>query len=86
MALPRGGDGLRRDIQLLTPGRVTLLTERRLQGPRGAAGGADGAPGENVLTRAGSEEKLPGKVTFDALEGDIISIRSPGGGGWGEGE
>ena len=31
---PPGGDGLRRDIQLLTPGRVTLLTERRLQGPR----------------------------------------------------
>jgi len=82
----RGGDGLRRDIQLLTPGRVTLLTERRLQGPRGAAGGADGAPGENILTRADSEEKLQGKVTFDALEGDVISIRSPGGGGWGEGE
>ncbi len=79
----RGGDGLRRDIQLLTPGRVTLLTERRLQGPRGAAGGEDGAPGENVLIRAGSEKQLPGKVTFDADEGDIISVRSPGGGGWG---
>lgn len=82
----RGGDGLRRDIQLLTSGRVTLLTERRLKGPRGAAGGADGAPGENVLIRDGVEEKLPGKVTFDALEGDVISIRSPGGGGWGAGE
>jgi N-methylhydantoinase B len=80
----RGGDGLRRDIQLLTPGRVTLLTERRLQGPRGSAGGEDGAPGENVLIREGSEEKLPGKVTFDAREGDVISVRSPGGGGWGE--
>ena len=80
----KGGDGLRRDIQLLTPGRVTLLTERRLQGPRGAAGGEDGATGENVLIRNGSEEKLPGKVTFDAQEGDIVSIRSPGGGGWGK--
>jgi N-methylhydantoinase B len=78
-----GGDGLRRDIQLLTPGRVTLLTDRRLQGPRGAEGGADGAPGENVLIRMGAEERLPGKVSFDALEGDVISIRSPGGGGWG---
>jgi N-methylhydantoinase B/oxoprolinase/acetone carboxylase alpha subunit len=48
------------------------------------AGGEDGATGENVLIREGSEEKLPGKVTFDAKEGDIISIRSPGGGGWGE--
>jgi N-methylhydantoinase B len=80
----QGGDGLRRDLKLLTPGRVTLLTERRLRGPRGARGGADGAPGENALIRGDAEEKLPGKVTFDALEGDIISIRSPGGGGWGE--
>ena len=79
----RGGDGLRRDIQLLGKGQVTLLTERRLQGPRGAGGGEDGEVGENVLIRGGTEEKLPGKVTFDALAGDIISIRSPGGGGWG---
>jgi N-methylhydantoinase B len=78
-----GGDGLRRDIQLLSDGRVTLLTERRLQGPRGARGGEDGAPGENVLIRGDEETMLPGKVTFDALAGDIISVRSPGGGGWG---
>lgn len=82
----QGGDGLRRDIQLLTPGRVTLLTDRRLQGPRGAAGGDDGALGENILIRQGAEEKLPGKVSFDALKGDVISIRSPGGGGWGKGK
>lgn len=80
----RGGDGLRRDIQLLGPGRVTLLAERRLQGPRGARGGEDGAPGENVLIRNGKEEALPSKVTFDAEAGDIVSIRSPGGGGWGK--
>jgi len=79
----RGGDGLRRDIQILGDARVTLLSERRLQGPRGAGGGEDGAPGENVLIREGREEKLPGKVTFDALAGDVISVRSPGGGGWG---
>ena len=63
---------------------MTLLSERRLQGPRGAAGGEDGSPGENVLIRGGREERLPGKVTFDALAGDIISVRSPGGGGWGK--
>ena len=82
----RGGDGLRRDLQLLTQGRVTLLTERRVQGPRGAQGGGDGAPGENVLIRGNVQEKLSGKVSFDADEGDVISIRSPGGGGWGKGE
>jgi N-methylhydantoinase B len=79
-----GGDGLRRDIQLLTPGRVTLLSERRIHRPAGANGGEDGWPGENALIRNGAEELLGGKVTFDAREGDIVSVRSPGGGGWGD--
>jgi N-methylhydantoinase B len=82
--LHRGGDGLRRDLQILTPGRVALLSERRTVGPAGARGGADGARGENVLVRAGVEEPLRGKATFDVLPGDVVSIRSPGGGGWGE--
>ncbi|HET9949433.1 MAG TPA: hydantoinase B/oxoprolinase family protein, partial [Longimicrobiales bacterium] len=60
------------------------LCERRLAGPRGARGGRDGAPGENVLIRAGVEQALPGKVTFSVEPGDVVSIRSPGGGGWGE--
>jgi N-methylhydantoinase B len=81
----QGGDGLRRDLELLVDGRVTLLTERRIHGPRGVAGGGAGAPGENVLIRNGVETPLPGKATFDALAGDIVSVRSPGGGGWGEG-
>jgi N-methylhydantoinase B len=81
--LHRGGDGLRRDIQLLGDARVTLLCDRRLRGPAGARGGEDGATGVNVLIRDGVEEVLPGKVTFQARAGDIVSIRSPGGGGWG---
>jgi N-methylhydantoinase B len=79
----RGGDGLRRDLQVLGPARVALLCERREVGPAGARGGADGAPGENVLIREGVEEPLPGKATFSVQAGDVVSIRSPGGGGWG---
>ncbi len=81
--LHRGGDGLRRDLELLGEARVTLLTERRRHGPSGAAGGADGAPGANVLIRDGTEKSLDGKVTFEARAGDVVSVRSPGGGGWG---
>jgi len=81
--LHRGGDGLRRDLMLLGPARVALLCERRIVGPSAAQGGGDGAPGENVLIRGGVEEHLPGKVTFSVNAGDVISIRSPGGGGWG---
>ena len=79
----RGGDGLRRDLEVLTPARVALLCERRSVGPAGARGGEDGAPGENVLVRGGKEERLPSKTTFTVQAGDVVSIRSPGGGGWG---
>lgn len=78
----RGGDGLRRDIMVLTDGQVTLLSERRVHPPSGAHGGEPGALGENLLMRDGREESLPGKVTFHARAGDVISVRSPGGGGW----
>ncbi len=79
-----GGDGLRRDLQILTSAQVALLSERRSVGPAGFHGGGDGSPGENVLIRDGVEEQLPAKVTFSVQSGDIVSIRSPGGGGWGD--
>lgn len=81
--LHAGGDGLRRDLMLLTDGHVTLLSERRSRGPAGVRGGSPGAPGRNVLLTDGEEKELPGKVTFHARAGDVVSIRSPGGGGWG---
>ena len=61
----RGGDGVRRDLQILADAEVSLLTERRLQGPHGLAGGEDGEKGRNVLIRGGVEAELPGKGTFD---------------------
>jgi N-methylhydantoinase B len=78
-----GGSGVQRDIELLCDATVSLLTERRLLRPRGAAGGADGAPGENLLTGDAGTVALPAKATFEARAGDVLSIRSPGGGGWG---
>ncbi|MEX0893491.1 MAG: hydantoinase B/oxoprolinase family protein [Gemmatimonadota bacterium] len=78
-----GGDGLRRDVELLADAEVSLLTERRTVPPRGLAGGGDGALGENRLLHGTKEEVLPGKVTFRAPAGSVLSIRSPGGGGWG---
>jgi N-methylhydantoinase B len=79
----RGGDGLRRDLMALAPARVALLTDRRERGPAGARGGQSGAPGENVLIREGVEERLPSKTTFSVEAGDVVSVRTPGGGGWG---
>jgi N-methylhydantoinase B len=78
-----GGAGVRRDLEVLCDATVSLLTERRLSRPRGAAGAGAGAAGENVLIREGIEHALPSKSTFDVRAGDVISLRSPGGGGWG---
>jgi len=80
----RGGDGIRRDLQVLVDCQVTLLTERRLRGPYGLAGGEPGLPGENVLIHAGQEIPLPGKATLELKAGDILSLRTPGGGGYGK--
>ncbi len=79
----RGGDGIRRDLEVLVPARASLLTERRRFRPYGLAGGEPGAPGENVLIRDGQEIPLPGKGTVELRPGDVLSLRTPGGGGWG---
>ncbi len=80
----RGGDGIRRDLQALVDCQVTLLTERRLRGPYGLAGGEPGQPGENLLIRDGKEIPLPGKGTVEMKAGEVLSLRTPGGGGYGE--
>jgi N-methylhydantoinase B len=80
-----GGDGIVREIEVLTDAEVTLLSDRRLSGPWGLAGGAVGLPGNaSVLRRDGSVEKLPGKSNVRLRPGERIRIESPGGGGWGK--
>jgi N-methylhydantoinase B len=79
----RGGDGIIRDLELLTDCQVTLLTERRKTAPYGLAGGEPGACGENILLRDGVESILPSKGTIELKPGDVLSIRTPGGGGYG---
>jgi N-methylhydantoinase B len=78
-----GGDGLVRDIQLLTDAEANLLTERRTRGAYGLNGGGEGLPGENILRRDGVESPLPAKGRVELRAGDVISIHTPGGGGWG---
>ncbi|MDP3064616.1 MAG: hydantoinase B/oxoprolinase family protein [Chloroflexota bacterium] len=81
----RGGDGIIRDLEFMARATVTVLSERRKRAPYGLQGGEPGALGENVLLRGGVEEvRLPGKATFEVAPGDVLSIRTPGGGGWGK--
>jgi N-methylhydantoinase B len=74
-----GGDGLIRSYEFLAPARFTLLTERRSHAPWGLEGGADGQPGINRL----NDELLPAKVSRELKAGDVLSIETPGGGGYG---
>ena len=81
----RGGDGIVRDMEFLSRARVTVLSERRKFAPYGLHGGHHAERGQNVLLRGGYEEVvLSGKEVLDVEPGDVLSIRTPGGGGWGE--
>lgn len=75
----RGGDGVVRAYRVLAPCTVTVLTERRARAPRGAAGGGDGLAGENRLNDA----PLPAKCRRVLTTGDVVELRTPGGGGHG---
>jgi N-methylhydantoinase B len=83
--LHTGGNGIVREIEVLTDAQVTLLADRRSRGPYGLSGGDDGAPGRTlIIRRDGSEETMPGKTSIRLRSGERIRIESPGGGGWGK--
>jgi N-methylhydantoinase B len=79
MGVHRGGDGVVRRYQALTECTATLLTERRRVAPPGASGGGAGEPGVNSL----NGHPLPAKCRVTLQPGDVLSIETPGGGGWG---
>jgi N-methylhydantoinase B len=75
----RGGDGVIRALRVLEDCRLSVLSERRRHAPRGAGGGEDGTPGENRL----NGRRIPGKLSRELKAGDVLEIRTPGGGGYG---
>ena len=81
----RGGDGVVRRIEFLRPLEVSILSERRgPYPPYGLRGGESGALGRHTLVRAdGTTIELDAKAQFTVGAGDILTICSPGGGGWG---
>jgi N-methylhydantoinase B len=76
----RGGDGVIRELRVLEPCRLSLLTQRRRIAPAGAAGGADGASGRNLV----NGEELAPFASRDLAPGDVLTIETPGGGGYGK--
>jgi N-methylhydantoinase B len=83
-----GGDGIERELELLEPATLSLVTERRASRPWGLDGGDAGAPGENWLLPQGDEQqarRLPDKCTVELAAGDVLRLLTPGGGGYGVG-
>lgn len=79
----RGGDGIVREIKLLSDAEITVLSERRRNVPYGLFGGESGQIGENGIIRNGHYYAKPGKFHERLKENDVIRIETPGGGGYG---
>ena len=76
----RGGLGVERTLTVETDAVVSLLTERRRHRPPGAEGGGPGAAGENRI----DGEPVPAKTTQEVTAGTTVTVRTPGGGGYGD--
>jgi 5-oxoprolinase (ATP-hydrolysing) len=94
----RGGNGVTREFEFLEPLQLSLLTNRRTTEPFGIDGGQPGSAGLNELTSAPrpaprpteppeplapSATTLPSSAEHQAAVADRVTIRTPGGGGWG---
>jgi N-methylhydantoinase B len=75
----RGGDGIVRSVRVLRPASLSLLTDRRRHPPQGMQDGEPGEVGRNFL----NDEELPPKVSHEMQEGDVVTVETPGGGGYG---
>ncbi len=78
----KGGDGIEREYLFLEDADVSLLTERREIPPWGLDGGEPGQCGRNEL----DGERIAGKSQFKAKAGQTLTIKTPGGGGYGKPE
>ena len=80
----RGGCGVRKDFELLNSTAVlSNLGDRHEFQPYGLAGGAPGALGETLLNPDGNAQPLHSKGTYEIKQGDVLSFRLSGAGGYG---
>lgn len=80
----RGGNGMIRRIQFLEDLQLSVISQHRKVAPFGMNGGEKGKVGEQYLLRTdGTKESLEGIVERQVKAGDIFTILTPGGGGYG---
>jgi len=80
----RGGLGIRRETETLAQGStISLMGERQRRGPWGLMEGRSGSPGEYSIVRGNKVMALSSKTTLSANAGDVLTVTTPGGGGYG---
>lgn len=81
----RGGLGVRRDFQFpYAECSFTVMSDGRKFAPWGLAGGGAARPAHFVLDPDGEARELPSKITLDVPRGGVVSVQTPGGGGFGD--
>lgn len=81
----RGGDGVARSMRFLQAMQVTMLANHRLVPPYGMAGGAPGKCGKHWLRHPSGKISLGASAcSWQVNPGDVLELRTPGGGGWGK--
>ena len=79
-----GGDGVIRKISFLEPMIISVLSGHRTIGPPGLLGGGSGKVGSTSLLRnSGSVEILKYADQIEGKKGDILVVKTPGGGALG---
>lgn len=80
----RGGLSLRRDIRFFTDVTWSRYSDRQKFTPQGLFGGKEGSKGQLILNPGTpNEEKQKSKGVTQLKAGDVLSIRLPGSGGYG---
>lgn len=81
----RGGLGLIKEFELLGDTAVfTHRGERHYCAAAGSLGGNSGALEESfILRKSGEKEVIPSKTVVNLYKGDIVLVKTPGGGGFG---
>ncbi len=80
----KGGNGAQRTIRFLQTMQVAILSNHRLTGPPGLAGGGAGKPGKTyTCSQSGMRTPLKASDSATLHAGDCITVETPGGGGYG---
>ncbi len=79
----RGGDGIVREIEVLEPATVSVISERRKLSPYGLCGGKEGKRGRNLIRKGDEVIEMPSKFSVRVEKGTRLRIETPGGGGYG---